>query len=68
MTIGDLEYAIRQAQNNFDKWNDVTGAIPKGSSWYLECQSCIEDAVKIGSKIACQGIDADLNDIIGGDD
>jgi hypothetical protein len=65
MTKGDLDYAVRQAQNNFDKWNDVAGAITKGCSWYWEAQACIEDAVKIGAKIANLGIDADLTDIIG---
>jgi len=68
MTVGELDYAVRQAQNNFDRWNDATGAISKGTSWYYECLSCIEDAVKIGAKIACQGINADLSDIIGSDE
>lgn len=63
MTQGELDYAIRQALNNFDKWNDCTGAIPKGTSWYYEAQTCIEDAVKIGAKIACEGTEADLSDI-----
>jgi hypothetical protein len=27
-------------------------------------QSIVEDAVKIGSKIACEGIEADLSDIL----
>jgi len=30
MTVGELDYAVRQAQNNFDRWNDATGAISKG--------------------------------------
>jgi hypothetical protein len=64
MTKGELEYAIRQALNNFDKWIECTGALSKGTSWYYEAQGCIEDAVKIGAKIACEGIDADLSDII----
>jgi len=68
MTAGELAYAIRQALNVFDNWNDTTGAIPKGTSWYYECQSCIEDAVKIGAKIACQGINTDLSDIVGSDE
>ena len=63
MTKGELEYAIRQALNQFDKWNNSTGALAKGSGWYYEAQSCIEDAVKIGAKVACEGIDADLSDI-----
>lgn len=27
----------------FDEWNDVTGAIPKGISWYYEAQGVIEE-------------------------
>jgi len=64
MTKGELNYAIRQALNVFDEWNDVTGAIPKGISWYYEAQACIEDAVRIGAKIAIQGMDADLSEIL----
>ncbi|HEY5588253.1 MAG TPA: hypothetical protein VIK86_04765 [Candidatus Paceibacterota bacterium] len=64
MKQGDLDYAIRQAQNNFDKWNDVTGCFTKGCGYYWEAQSCIEDAVKIGAKIACEGINANLSEII----
>ncbi len=30
------------ALNTFDQWNDVTGAIPKGTSWYYEAQAVIE--------------------------
>lgn len=68
MTKGELEFAKRQAFNNFDKWNNITGAIPKGTSWYYEALSCIEDAVKIGSKVAIQGINTDLSDILLDDD
>ena len=64
MNKGELEYATRQALNNFDKWIDSTGALAKGSGWYYEAQGCIEDAVKIGAKVACEGIDADLTDIL----
>lgn len=64
MNKGELNYAIRQALNNFDKWNDVTGAFIKGTSYYYEIQSIIEDSVKIGSKIACEGMNADLSEII----
>ena len=28
-------------------WNDVTGALHKGSSWYAELESVIEDIVKL---------------------
>lgn len=64
MTKGEVDYAIRQALNNFDKWNDVTGCFNKGTSYYYEVQAVIEDSVRIGAKIACQGIDTDLSDII----
>jgi len=64
MTRGELDYAIRLALNNFDKWIDCTGVLCKGASWYYEAQGCIEDAVKIGSKIACEGMNADLSNII----
>lgn len=64
MMKGELEYAIRKAQNLFDEWNDVTGVPVKGCSWYYEILSIIEGAVKIGAKVACEGINADLSDII----
>ena len=48
MTKGKVEHAIRVALNNFDNWIDVTGALPKFTIYYYECQGCIEDAVKIG--------------------
>lgn len=28
----------------FDQWNDTTGALDKGTSWYCEIQSIIEEA------------------------
>jgi hypothetical protein len=64
MTKGEVDYAIRQALNNFDEWNDCTGVIEKGTSYYYELQGVIEDAVRIGSKVACDGINADLSDIL----
>jgi hypothetical protein len=64
MNKGEVDYAVRQALNNFDKWNDVTGFVMRGTGYYYELQSLIEDAVRIGGKIACQGIDAGLNNII----
>ena len=64
MTKGELEYATRIALNNMDTWNDATGCFPKGTSYYYEMQGVVEDAVKIGSKIACEGINADLSDIL----
>lgn len=64
MTKGEVEYAIRQALNNLDKWNDVAGCFPRGTGYYYEMQAIVEDAVKIGAKIACEGINADLSEII----
>jgi hypothetical protein len=64
MTKGELDYATRQALNNFDSWNDVTGCFFRGSSYYYEIQAVIEDAVRIGAKIACEGIETDLSDIL----
>jgi len=63
MTRGELTYAIRQAHNNFDKWNNITGFFDKGSGYYYEILSVIEDSVKIGAKIASEGIDTSLQNI-----
>lgn len=51
-TVGELEFAKRRALNLFDKWNDVTGFVPKFTSYYYELQSCIEDAVDCGAQVA----------------
>ena len=56
MTKGEVDYAIRQALNDFDEWNDVACVVVKGSGYYYELQAVIEDAVRIGAKIACEGI------------
>ncbi|MDR2782549.1 MAG: helix-turn-helix domain-containing protein [Treponema sp.] len=53
ITRGKVNYAIRQAMNNFDRWNDATGQFVKFTSYYHEAQACIEDAVKIGIMVAC---------------
>jgi len=45
---GEVDYAVRLALNNFDKWNDVTGVFVKFSGYYYEIQSVIEDAVHCG--------------------
>ena len=60
MTKGEMYYAIRIALNNLDKWNDITRYFSKNSMYYYEIQGIIEDAVRIGSKVACEGMDADL--------
>ena len=65
MTSGELGYAVRQALNNFDKWNNVTSFVSRGDPYYYEIQGIIEDAVNIGAKIACEGINTDLSTIVG---
>ena len=50
MNKGELANAKRRALNLFDKWNDVTGVVDKGSSYYWEIQSVIEDAVHCGAQ------------------
>lgn len=50
MTTGELESAIRRALNLFDAWNDVTGFVPKHTSYYYEMQGVIEDAVHCGAQ------------------
>jgi len=50
MNKGEIDDAIRRALNIFDKWNDVTGVVPKGTGYYYELQGVIEDAVHCGSQ------------------
>ena len=52
VTVGELRDAVRRALNIFDKWNDCTGAITKGTSTYYEMQGVIEDAVHCGAQAA----------------
>ena len=53
MNKGQVEEAERRALTEFDKWNDVTGALD--GSYKYECQSVIEDAVHIGIQMALYG-------------
>jgi S-ribosylhomocysteine lyase LuxS involved in autoinducer biosynthesis len=55
MKKGQIADAERYALNEFDKWNDITGAIEKNCGWYYEMQSVIEDAVHIGIQMALYG-------------
>ena len=48
---GEIDFAIRRALNLFDRWNDVTGCVPKRTSYYYELQSVIEDAVHCGVQV-----------------
>ena len=61
MRQGELDYAKRKALELFDRWNDVTGAIEKHSSWYHEICSVIEDCADIGAKVA-RKVDFKLED------
>jgi len=56
MTKGEMQYAVRKALNNFDKWNDVTGYFGPCTSYYYEMQKVIEDAVDIGARMAAGGV------------
>lgn len=44
--MGD-RYVFDTAITILNTWNDVTGALHKGSSWYAELESVIEDIVKL---------------------
>lgn len=48
MTKGEIDDAVRRVLNLFDKWNEVTGFVEKGTGYYYELQSVIEDAVHCG--------------------
>lgn len=50
MNQGELESAVRRALNLFDQWNDVTGFVPKFTTYYYEMQGVIEDAVHCGAQ------------------
>ena len=44
--VGD-RYVMDTAKTIFNAWNDVTGAVVEGTSWYYELESVIEDIVKL---------------------
>jgi len=48
MQKGKVESAERRALNLFDKWNDVTGYVPKHCGYYYELQGVVKDAVHCG--------------------
>jgi hypothetical protein len=52
MTKGEMNDAARRALNILDKWIDVTGVMPRGTSYYYELQGVIEDAVHCGAQAA----------------
>ena len=41
------KYVMDTAKTIFKAWNDVTGAVCEGTSWYYELESVIEDIVKL---------------------
>jgi hypothetical protein len=52
VTIGEMDYAVRKAQESFDRWNDCTGLIQKFCSYYYEALAEIETACRIGARVA----------------
>lgn len=60
----EIDYAVKKALDNLDDWIETTGVLLKGGSYYYELQSIIESSVRIGAKIAIEGINADLSDIL----
>lgn len=50
ITFGEFDNAVRRALNIFDDWVEVTGFVSKGTSYYYELQSLIEDAVHCGAQ------------------
>jgi hypothetical protein len=63
MKKGERSFAIRKALTLFDEWNKITGVFDEYTSYYSEIEGLIEDAVKIGSKVALYGINADLKNL-----
>lgn len=62
MTKGQLDYANFRARRIFEDWNDLTGAVPRGSSLYYELLSVLEDAVHCGAQTAlgiCEPLDSE---------
>jgi hypothetical protein len=47
------------AKNHFDEWNDVTGFVVKGSSYYYELLSVIEDCMA-AEREACAAVAEDF--------
>jgi hypothetical protein len=52
MTKGEFDNAVRRALNIFDTWNNCTGCFSRGTTYYYEAQSIIEDAVHCGAQAA----------------
>ena len=57
MNADHQPFSIKEdAINLFDSWNNTTGAIPNGTSWYCECCAVIEEiaAMAFGAGIFYQ--------------
>lgn len=52
ITIGDMLAAKARAMRIFDYWNEATGVLHKGTSYYREMESIIADAVDCGIQAA----------------
>jgi len=57
-----VDYAVRKAKENFDKWNEVSGVFEPCSGSYSEVMGIIEDSVHIGIQMALK------NEILRDDD
>ena len=55
MNKQQVDYAVRKALENFDRWNEVTGVVEVNSGHYSEISSVIEDSVYIGIQMALSG-------------
>lgn len=55
ITQGMVDYAVRKAMDEFDKWNDVTGTFQVNTGSYGEIAAVIEDSVHIGIQMAMFG-------------
>ena len=51
MQKGQIEYAIRKAHEDFDRWNDCTGLIPKFCGYYYEALGEIEAGEEIARAV-----------------
>lgn len=52
---GRVDYAVRIAHNELDKWNDTANIVEKHTGSYYELQSVVEEAVHIGIQVALYG-------------
>lgn len=55
MKKGQVNNAVREALNELDRWNDVSGVFQRHTGYYYEIQGVVEDAVHIGIQMAMFG-------------